>query len=284
MRDRASIFGLTVAVIAALLTALGVVGSLRAQAAQAVTSSLQTAEFVTVADGQQLTGTSTNLGKGGSISGTVTATPGVALSATRVAAKIPGERGWTGLTMVAADGSYRISGLPPGQYSVEFGAFGSGALTQWYSAAADWRTAALVSLAEGQDVTGIDAALVKAASISGTVTVPPGVAADKVMISAYAAGDPSTRVSWTWPAADGSYTLGYLPAGSYKIEFASVYSTEFQGQDSGALVQWYDDADSFEDATAIVLGTGHDLTGAYATLIKGASISGSVKAPDAIGA
>lgn len=240
-----------------------------------------TATAITVAEGRDVTGINSNLKKGASISGSVTAPAGVTLSATRVAATISGERSWTGLTTVAADGSYRLSGLPAGEYIVDFSV--SGALAQWYSAAASWRTATAVSVAEGQDVTGIDAALLKAASISGTVTVPPGVDSGKVMISAYSARDLSSPVTWTWPAADGSYTLSYLPAGSYRIEFASVRSTEFQGQDSGALVEWFNNAASSDDAAVIVLGTGEELTGVNATLVKGASISGSVKAPDAIG-
>ena len=238
----------------------------------------ETATSIVIAEGQDVTGIDSVLEKGASISGTVTAPPGVTLSDTRVDAVINGERGWTGYTTVAADGSYHIIGLAPGDYIVDFNA--SGALQQWYSSAASWRTATVISVAAGQDVTGIDAALVKAASISGTVIVPPGVDADKVRISVYAAGDPSAAITWTHIEADGSYTLGYLPAGSYAVAFATVPSTEYQGQDSGALVQWYSNADSVDDATAIVLGTGEELTGVNATLVKGASISGSVKIPD----
>ncbi|MDI3212900.1 carboxypeptidase-like regulatory domain-containing protein [Arthrobacter sp. AL12] len=241
----------------------------------------ETATAIAVTDGQDVTGVNSTLRKGASISGTVTAPAGVTLTDTRVEVTVPGERGWTGHTTVAADGSYHIIGLAPGEYNVNFSV--SGALGQWYSSATSWRTAKAISVAEGQDVTGIDAALVKAASISGTVTVPPGVEAGKVIISAYATGNPSASVGSTYLKADGSYSLNYLPAGSYKIEFATVYFTEFQDPDSGALVQWYKNADSFDDATPIVLGTGEDLTGVNATLVKGASISGSVKDPDAIG-
>lgn len=243
--------------------------------------SAETATAVIVAEGQDVTGIDSIMEKGASISGTVTAPAGVTLSDTRVEAIIRWEDRWTGHTTVAADGSYHITGLPPGEYSVNFSV--SGALGQWYSSAASWRTAEAISVAEGQDVTGIDAALVKAASISGTVTVPPGVEAGKVIISGYATGNPSASVGSTYLKADGSYSLNYLPAGYYTVEFATVYSTEFQDQDSGAEVQWYNNADSFDDATAIALGTGEELTGINATLVKGASISGSVKTPDAIG-
>lgn len=244
-------------------------------------TSAETATAVRVAEGQDVTGIDSILEKGASISGTVTAPAGVTLSDTRVEVTVPGERGWAGHTTVAADGSYRIAGLPPGEYIVNFSV--SGALGQWYSAATSWRTAKVISVAAGQDVTGIDAALVKAASISGTVTVPPGVEAGKVIISAYATGNPSASVASTYLKADSSYSLDYLPAGSYTVEFATVHSTEFQDQDSGAQVQRYNNADSFDDAAAIELGTGEDLTGVNATLVKGASISGSVKDPDAIG-
>ena len=242
---------------------------------------IETATTITIAEGQDVTGIDSTLGKGASISGTVTAPAGVTLSGTRVEAVINGQRGWTGHTTVAADGSYHITGLGPGQYIVDFSA--SGALLQWYSSGASWRTATVISVANGQDVTGIDAALVKAASISGTITVPPGVDGDNVRISAYAPGDPSVSVGSTNLRADGSYSLTYLPAGSYTVGFATVLSTEFQLQDSGALVQWYNNAHSFDDATAIVLGNGEELTGVNATLVKGASISGSVKVPSALG-
>jgi hypothetical protein len=244
---------------------------------------IETATFITIAEGQDVTGIDSTLGKGASISGTVTAPAGVTLSGTRVEAVIKGERGWTGYTTVDADGRYHINGLAPGEYIVDFNAIG--ALVQWYSSATSWRTATVISVAAGQDVTGIDAALVKAASISGTITVPPGVDAEKVAISAYATGDPSIRANWSYLRADGSYTLGYLPAGSYAVEFDAIRTTAYENQeaDSGAQVQWFKDADSFADATAIVLGTGEELTGVNATLVKGASISGSVKAPSAIG-
>lgn len=244
-------------------------------------TSAETATAVRVAEGQDVTGIDSILEKGASISGTVTAPAGVTLSDTRVEAAVPGERGWTGHTTVAADGSYRITGLPTGEYIMNFSV--SGALGQWYSGATSWRTAKAISVAAGQDVTGIDAALVKAASISGTATVPPGVEAGKVIISAYATGNPSASVGSTYLKADGRYSLNYLPAGSYTVEFATVYSTDFQDQDSGAQVQWYNDADSFDDATAIVLGTGEDRTGVNASLVKGASISGKVKDPDSTG-
>ena len=239
-------------------------------------TSWDAATSITVSEGEDVTGINATLVKGASISGTVTAGPGVDLQATRVLATPPGTTLWTEDTWVAADGSYRIVGLPAGQYDVEFRGFNNGGLEhQWYNNALNYRESTRITLAEGQDVTGIDAALVKAASISGTVAAPPGVDLSNVKVSVYATGNPSSQITGTISAkADGSYKVSRLPAGSYTMKF--------DGDDSGAALQWYNDAATFDAANVIVLGTGEDLTGVNTTLVKGASISGTVTTPGGV--
>lgn len=236
-------------------------------------TSVETATRITVTEGQDVTGIDATLVKGASISGTVTAGPGVILQATRALATPPGTTLWTEDAWVAADGSYQIVGLPAGQYDVEFRGSNNGALDQWYNNAT-YRESTRINLAEGQDVTGIDAALVKAASISGTVTVPAGVDLSNLRVSVYSIRNPATNITGTRPNADGSYKINRLPAGSYKIKF--------DGDDSGAALQWYNNAGTSDAASIIVLGTGEDLTGVNITLVKGASISGTVTSPGGI--
>ncbi|WP_162242339.1 carboxypeptidase regulatory-like domain-containing protein [Arthrobacter sp. Leaf337] len=234
------------------------------------------AETLVLAKGQDLSGINATLVKGSSISGKVTAPAGTDMTNMRVAAyTTDAEYNESGSTQVAQDGTYRLSGLAAGSYKLQFSGYQSGALTQWYNNAASFSTANAVDIAAGQDLTGINATLVKGATISGKVTASAGVNLGSVSINVVPT-DPQSGFfsSYTRLAPDGSYKVVGLPAGSYKIEFV--------GSNAGALPQWYNNADSLEAANALTLTTGQDLTGIDAALVKGASISGKVTVPAGI--
>jgi len=233
-------------------------------------TSFETATAITLTAGQDLTGVNAALVKGATISGKITAPAGVNLSEVTVNARTASNNLWAGSAPAEPDGTYTIAGLPAGSYKLNFNGYGSGALDQWYNNAASFETATPVTLAAGQDLAGVNAALLKAATISGKISAPVGVNLDQVAVLAY----PSNSNSWTGygeVAADGSYKIPDLPSGNYKLEF--------RGYGSGALDQWYNNKATFDTATPVALAVGQDLTGINAILIKGATVSGKVTVP-----
>ncbi|WP_461186589.1 beta strand repeat-containing protein [Arthrobacter sp. Z4-13] len=232
-------------------------------------TSHQTATPVTLGAGQSLTGINATLVKGASIGGKVTAPSGVDLTRVYVSVESTGTDWYRGSGSVNPDGSYAVRGLPSGTYKVEFSDGGSGAVTQWHAGAASRDTATPVTLTAGQDVTGINATLVRGASINGTVTVPAGIDASTLQATVYeAAGTRANYVTSASVNTDGTYKVTGLRSGSYKIQFL--------GWETGLLEQWYSAASSFEAATPVAVTEGQDQSGVNASLIKGASISGKV--------
>ncbi|WP_354349897.1 carboxypeptidase regulatory-like domain-containing protein, partial [Pseudarthrobacter sp. PvP090] len=231
--------------------------------------SFETATAVTVTAGQDLTGINTTLVKGATISGKVTAPAGVNVANVSVEVWSADMR-HRGESTLGQDGSYKLTGLPAGSYKLHFSGWNTGAVDQWHKNAASSVTATAVTVATGQDLTGVNASLVKAPTVSGKVTLPTGMSASSIHVALYSATDPER---WTHiPVnADGTYKATATGPGSYKLAF--------RGGASGAADQWYKAASSFGTATAVNLAAAQDLTGINATLVRGATISGRVTAP-----
>jgi hypothetical protein len=150
--------------------------------------------------------------------------------------------------------SYRIKGLPAGTYKLEFA--DTEDVSEWYDDALTWETAGLVTLSKGQQVTDINATLVKGGTISGTITAPaPALAATTVYATDPTTGyTRSTRILW-----DSTYKLMGLSAGSYRVSFKSP-----QGM---TLEQWYDTAATAAESALINVESGKSVTGINATLL-----------------
>ena len=235
-------------------------------------SSFETATTVTLAAGQTLTGINASLVKGATISGRITGPSGVDIGSVGVSVQSTGDDWFSAYGSVNQDGSYSVRGLPAGSYKIQFAGGNSGAVTQWHAAATSFDTATPVTLTAGQDLTGINAALVRGASISGTVTVPAGADASQVHVEARDIN--GNTAGYSSISSEGTYSLRGLRAGSYKVLFSS-YGT-------GLLQQWYPGASSFDTATAVTVAAGQDKTGIGASLVTGGSVSGKVTAPAGI--
>jgi hypothetical protein len=235
-------------------------------------ATFDTATAVAVTAGQDLTGISVTMVKAASISGKITAPAGVTLSRVSVNSMSTAAQSQVQQSAnVAPDGTYRITGLQAGSYKIGFSGWNTGAQEQWYPNATSPDKATVLTLTTSQDLTGINATLVKGATISGKVTAPGGTNLTTVFVSAASVvsqGQPSQTAS---VAPDGSYKITGLFAGSYKLEFS--------GSNEGALGQWYGNAASFDTAKAVTVTAGQDLTGINVTLVKGAAISGKVTVP-----
>ncbi|MFE5835378.1 carboxypeptidase regulatory-like domain-containing protein, partial [Arthrobacter sp. NPDC056493] len=232
----------------------------------------ETATSVTVAAGQNLAGINVSLIKGATVSGRITVPAGIDVSYLYVSVQSTGDDWYSASGSVNPDGSYSVRGLPAGTYKIQFVGGNTGAITQWHAAATSFDTATPVTLTAGQALTGINATLVRGASISGTITVPAGADASGVQIEARDSNGNTVGSSSASP--EGTYSLRGLPAGSYKVVFSS-YGT-------GLLQQWYPGASSFDTANPVVLAAAQDKTGINAALVTGGSVSGKVTAPAGI--
>jgi 5-hydroxyisourate hydrolase-like protein (transthyretin family) len=166
-----------------------------------------------------------------------------------------------------ANGEYTLDGIPAGTYRVQFETWPRTYARQWYSNALEEADATGFVAPAGGMVSGINAAMVPAGSISGTVTAPDGTTTlTGIQVQVYRQADGSYAGS-DQTDANGDYTISGLAAGAHIVEFYG----------NGTYVGlWYNNASSREEANAVTLGEGEDRTGIDASLRTSGSISGTV--------
>ncbi|HET7122012.1 MAG TPA: carboxypeptidase-like regulatory domain-containing protein [Solirubrobacterales bacterium] len=206
----------------------------------------------------------------GSLAGTVTdAATDLAIEGARVCAWSTGEE-TEDCAHTATDGSYLIGGLKPGGYTVEFRA--SGYARQFWNGKGSWSEAETVEVVESTTSGAVDAALQPTATIEGTVTATEdGLGVEEVEVCAYpvsAAEENFWECGYT--ESDGSYSIGELNPGNYKVEFWTGFSVR------NLAYQFWDHKARYAEADVIALAEGEDKTGIDAELEPGASIAGSV--------
>lgn len=230
-------------------------------------STVEDAQAVNVTEGEAEEGINAELAAAASITGTVTdATSGQPLAGVEVEAT-SSEAGATGSALTGEDGSYTISGLPEGTYTVQFEPSDQEHVSVFYEQASSVETAKPVSVTAGATSAGIDAALGAGASISGTVTDAHSgkpVAGVSVNVSSGETGASASAQT----GSSGEYTVSGLPAGSYTVQF--------EANGSNYVSQYYEGASTPESASAVTVSSGAHRTGVDAALAAGASISGSV--------
>lgn len=226
---------------------------------------------VTIVD---TTGIDASLEKGGSISGTVTdSATGRGLRFAQVAA-------YDALTGMSADitttnslGTYTLNGLPSGTYNVRFDgrwSYIGGYIGSWYKDARTRMNATPLAVSAPNELTGIDATLVKGGSISGVIHLNSCPSPEMVQVKAH---DPITGelvASAMVPVKyQTNFTIPGLPNGSYKVEFDTL--------DTGFIRQWYKDKSDMAKADIITLSNSEIITDTDALLLPGGgSISGTV--------
>ncbi|WP_345069311.1 carboxypeptidase regulatory-like domain-containing protein [Leifsonia kafniensis] len=170
---------------------------------------------------------------------------------------------WIDSASTNASGKYSITGLAAGSYTLEFSS-SSNYITEWWSNAASSEKATYFTLAAGASTTK-DAALVKGATISGTVKNASGAAISGVFV--YASPKTGYQGGSATTSSTGKYSINGLAAGSYTLQFNgnSTYAPE-----------WWSNAISSDNATYFTLAAGASTT-KDASLAKGSTISGTVK-------
>lgn len=156
-----------------------------------------------------------------------------------------------------SSGAYAIEGMAAGEYEIEFWAEEQNLLRQFYDHKANWWEADPVSVSLGATTTQIDADLLPAAKVEGTVRrASSGAPLLEVEVCAW-----GIDVEWIrcgFPGSDGHYAIGGLPPADYKVEFWPY--------EEDLPVQYWDHKASWEEADVLSLSGGTIATGIDADL------------------
>ena len=171
-----------------------------------------------------------------------------------------------------SNGLYSVSGVEAGAYDVHLSDCGpqpTHYVDQWYLGHPDHASADQVIVTDGVDTPLADVTMQTGVNVSGTVTDTSGnpISDTNVWINPTTPGLPS---SGGYTAADGTYTSGALPSGSYTVQFGPSNPAFIGG--------WWNNKVSQSDADTLVLDTadGPLHSGVDAQLTAAASISGTV--------
>ncbi|MFE6963775.1 carboxypeptidase regulatory-like domain-containing protein [Agromyces sp. NPDC057679] len=173
------------------------------------------------------------------------------------------------------DGAYAFESLEPGTYTLEFASsYGSAFVGEWWNDQREQWSADSFEIAEGDELSGMDATLATGGIVEGVVTGTDGAPLSDVGVTAFAVVDGSVEhraSAWTGP--DGTFRFSGLLAGAYTLEFSAPWGSAFAGE------WWNDQLDQFSADTFEVVG-GQTLSGLVTELSAGGSISGIVTGTD----
>ncbi|MBW9094297.1 carboxypeptidase regulatory-like domain-containing protein [Microbacterium jejuense] len=237
------------------------------------------ATVVSVAGGATTT-VDGELAIGATLTGVVTDEAGNPVSDVRVWAHPVEGEGFAIGGGSGSDGTYRIPGLPSGDYRVEFdtSATAASVVGEWWNDAKTEADASVVSVTEGTVVEGISAQLAEGAELSGVVRDGQGTPMASVQVSLR---DPAGQwVRYTHTDMDGSYTIRGVDAGSYRLKFSAQVD-----QSTTTLNEWWNNAPDLTSADELVVTAATDISGLDVVLsvddgsvidTNSASLSGTV--------
>ncbi|RYD21855.1 MAG: hypothetical protein EOP88_09915 [Verrucomicrobiaceae bacterium] len=247
-------------------------------------SFLEAAGDIVVADANTVSGIDASLVRAGSLAGTLTGPDGVTPPGEYLRVFVYQWNAGSGEWEMHPDreghadaaGNYIIRGLAAGIYRVGFFDSSDVHFTEYYDNAPDVGSASDVTVVLGATTLGIDASLALTGVISGRVTGSDGVTArEYARIDAYQ-WDGSTG-SWVrkrtaWAGEDGSYAVGGLDSGIYRVGFSDGY---------GELAEeYYNNARDLGSAVDVAVTTGSVTSGIDASLDEKGSISGRIVSAD----
>ncbi|MHC3000407.1 hypothetical protein OB08_15170 [Microbacterium sp. HJ5] len=236
----------------------------------------QEATLLSLSGGTQLSDISPVLGAAGAISGTVADEAGIPVTGASVSLYTfdadSGEAEWLTSTWVDGDGAFLLQGVRPGAYKIEVQTGSADVLGEWWRDATGAADAEDVIVAAGETTSGIDVRLSAAGHISGTVTDETGTPVGGVTVIAYGADGSGMA---TLSEENGRFRVGGLRTGAYTVQFATDPWTS-----QNVAGEWWDDALSIDDATAIDVVQGQTVDGIDAVLSIAGSISGTVVGAD----
>ncbi len=171
-------------------------------------------------------------------------------------------------------GRYQLFVLP-GTYTVEFRDYEGSYQQQYYNGRMTKGSADPLTVVEGEDLAGIDAALFAGASITGKIT---DAATGAPLYSAEAAAYRDAGYGWEiaaygwmeppWWIFGGSYSINDLAPGDYIVGFDTY--------DGSHLAEYYDAKTNQGSADVIALGSGWTASGIDADLETASHITGTL--------
>jgi hypothetical protein len=224
------------------------------------------ADPVSVTLGKTTSGINAALQPGGTIRGTVTSAVSKAPVESVEVCALTTSGGYTRCGYTNSSGEYAIEGLIAGEYKVQFARFYylDNFVTQYYHGKTSLSEAEAVTVTSGGTTSAINAELVEAAKITGTVTN----ASTKAPIEGIevCAGGAVTGCAFT--GAGGEYTITQLQTGSYTVTFYTFGKNYIQ--------QYYNGTPTYSEATPVSATAGSTTSGINAALKEGGTISGTV--------
>jgi hypothetical protein len=184
---------------------------------------------------------------------------------------------WVNGATSDAAGQYELRGIPAGTYRIQFHDDLNGDyLDEVFDDAVDLDSGADVVVGAANR-TGIDAELAVASKITGTVTGPDGeTPLANIHVFAFVADEMWGgwgSVASVYTDESGIYTIGGLPAGTYRLEFSDWRNGDY-------LTEVYSNAVDLDSGLDVVVAATTTVTGIDASLALASKISGTVTGPD----
>lgn len=228
---------------------------------------LHEAEPVEVQEGQTASGANAVLRKAGAITGRVldasTSEPVAGVEVT--AYDSAGEEVAQATSSVG--GAYEIAGLAEGSYAIGFSDQEAGYTSSFYDNALQSSEATQVVVHEGATTAHVDAALERTGALAGKVLNNKSEPLANIAVTSYNAAQEEVALVET--NAQGEYEISDLPAGPYRVGFATT-DTE------GYVPQYYNSHPQLAEAEAVTVSGGETTAGIDATLQQAAQIEGEV--------
>lgn len=168
-----------------------------------------------------------------------------------------------------ADGDYQIDGLPAGTFRVRFTDVSGELISESWNDAAQIEDGADIAVTAGEVSDSIDAVLEPGHHIIGTIT-GGGTGVGGIMVAAYVDDASFTSAGFAYTDSDGTYDLGGLPPGDYRLCFADPASAW--------VSECFDDVPTLADATVVPV-PGDAPPQADAELTAATHIAGVVTGP-----
>ncbi|MEQ4567660.1 S-layer homology domain-containing protein [Paenarthrobacter sp. CAP02] len=178
---------------------------------------------------------------------------------------------------IGADGRYTVGGLPAGKYKLHFRTNNQKWANMWHGAFAVADKSPWVSVAAGQQLTGVTDSAVAAASVSGSVSGQPApgptMSGSGMSITAVMQ-DGTVAASTVMETSQTTYSIRNLLPGSYRIQFNRDpdFVSSYEAQSYKDLPE----SSGTAGATLVTAQAGQAVSNINATVRAGGTFTGKV--------
>lgn len=240
---------------------------------------------ISVTEGKVTSGINVRLRPGGTITGRVTDQAGKPVGGVCILAE-PFTGGGVGFfyLLVEHGGRFSLTNLAPGQYALVF--FGLSAnhrfcgsspyAIQQFFRQGNGAPLDLVSVPGGKVTAGVNARLTRAGKITGVVRSAAGRSVGGICVTATNTRTGATSTQFS--SRRGQYSIGFLTAGRYQVEFSSCGGDLilFGVRGLNWANQWYKGHSSQTAADTVVVRPTKTTANVNASLTKGGAVTGQV--------